>query len=124
MSPEFGFKRGTPPQPLKSPGIDFSSIIDVIQLYWNSLLLYLTDTFIALQKSESKRVVNFLENLPDSFCFNDFQWKLLKTFSILFVINLLLIVVVWKIHATLREIEELKASVSKLKLPKEHTPRI
>ncbi|KAJ8937322.1 hypothetical protein NQ314_011961 [Rhamnusium bicolor] len=112
-----------------------SSILDVIQLYWNSAILYLTDILIILRDSQSKTFLKFVEKLPESFYFNDFQWKLLKTFSLLLVINLFLIIIVWRIHgksicerfmklSTLREIEELKASVSKLKLPKEHTPRI
>ncbi|XP_018570754.1 uncharacterized protein LOC108910587 [Anoplophora glabripennis] len=112
-----------------------SSIIDVIQLYWNSALLYLTDIIIALRDTQTKTILKFIEKLPEYFYFSDFQWTLLKTFSLILVINLILIVVVWRIYgkdicerfmklSTLREIEELKASVSKLKLPKEHTPRI
>ncbi|KAJ8924400.1 hypothetical protein NQ315_007196 [Exocentrus adspersus] len=111
------------------------SITDAIHLYWNTVLLYLTDIVIALRETQTKTLVSFVEKLPEYFYFSDFQWKLLKAFSTIFVINLVLIVLVWRIYgkdicerfmklSTLREIEELKASVAKLKLPKEHTPRI
>ncbi|KAJ8983223.1 hypothetical protein NQ317_005312 [Molorchus minor] len=115
--------------------LDSSSIIDILQLYWNNSLLCISDTFTTVRELDSKIVLTFIKNILESFYFTDFQLKLLKTFSIILVINLLLIVTVWKIYgksicerfmkiSTIREIEELKASVSKLKLPKEHTPRI
>lgn len=75
-----------------------SSIIDVIQLYWNSALLYLTDIIIALRDTQTKTVLKFVEKLPEYFYFNDFQWKLLKTFSLILAINLILIVIVWRIY--------------------------
>lgn len=112
-----------------------SSIIDVLQLYWTSINVYLSETVTALRETKSETIVSAFEQLPSSLYFDDFQWALLKIFSTFLAINLLLIVLVWKIYgtricdrfmklSTLKEIEELKASVSKLKLPKEHTPRI
>lgn len=135
-----------------------TSITDVVQYYWNTFILYTTDTFDLLCLSHGKAFAEFVEKFPESIYFDDFQWKLIRIFAALLFLNLFLIFLVWKVFgksicerfmklckydcceiwhnmynvistcvfltATQREIEELKASVSKLKLPKEHTPRI
>lgn len=67
--------------------------------------------------------------------FTDFQYTLLKTLIILLFVNIFLILFFWKKYgkvitdkfirpSTLKEIEELKLSVARLKLPKDYTPRI
>ncbi|KAG7296597.1 hypothetical protein JYU34_020407 [Plutella xylostella] len=77
----------------------------------------------------------FYEEVAEVFHFNEFQFLLLKTFSTILLFTLLLIFVSWRVYgkriserfmkpATSATIEQLKESVSKLKLPKEHTPRI
>lgn len=66
--------------------------------------------------------------------FDDFQIKLLKVLISFFICNLLIILILWHFlgrqicdrfmrPATSRAIEELKASVARLKLPKVHSPR-
>ncbi|KAL0860533.1 hypothetical protein ABMA27_009905 [Loxostege sticticalis] len=87
-----------------------------------------------------KSVVNlselsFYEEIASVFYFNEFQFLLLKTFSLILLFTLLLIFISWRVYgkriserfmkpATSATIEQLKESVSKLKLPKEHSPRI
>ncbi|XP_065360882.1 uncharacterized protein LOC135954615 [Calliphora vicina] len=67
--------------------------------------------------------------------FTSLQWTLFKLLCILLLLTSLLIGYSWKVYgkvitdkfvrpSTLKEIEELKLSVAKLKLPKEHSPRI
>ncbi|XP_055530122.1 uncharacterized protein LOC129721495 [Wyeomyia smithii] len=67
--------------------------------------------------------------------FTDFQLLIGKTFLIILFVNLLLIAFYWRKYgsiitdrfirpSTAKEIEELKLSVARLKLPKEHSPRI
>ncbi|KAL0810932.1 hypothetical protein ABMA28_010229 [Loxostege sticticalis] len=87
-----------------------------------------------------KSVVNlselsFYEEIASVFYFNEFQFLLLKTFLLILLFTLLLIFISWRVYgkriserfmkpATSATIEQLKESVSKLKLPKEHSPRI
>lgn len=67
--------------------------------------------------------------------FTEFQLHICKTFLIILGVNLLLIGFYWRKYGTIitdrfirpstaKEIEELKLSVARLKLPKEHSPRI
>uniref|UniRef100_A0A1Q3FBY1 Putative conserved plasma membrane protein n=1 Tax=Culex tarsalis TaxID=7177 RepID=A0A1Q3FBY1_CULTA len=67
--------------------------------------------------------------------FTEFQAHIGKTFLIILCVNLLLIGFYWRKYgsiitdrfirpSTAKEIEELKLSVARLKLPKEHSPRI
>ncbi|XP_055677611.1 uncharacterized protein LOC129786542 [Lutzomyia longipalpis] len=67
--------------------------------------------------------------------FSDIQLVLLKSFLTLFLIITSLVVFYWLKYgsviserfikpSTVKEIEELKLSVARLKLPKEHTPRL
>lgn len=67
--------------------------------------------------------------------FSDFQLILLQTLIVLLFINLILILFYWRKYgkvitdrfirpSTLKEIEELKLSVARLKLPKDFSPRI
>lgn len=67
--------------------------------------------------------------------FTDFQAHIGKTFLVILCVNLLLIGFYWRKYgsiitdrfirpSTAKEIEELKLSVARLKLPKEHSPRI
>lgn len=104
-----------------------SSIFHGVFIYLNTIQAYLCDSVKVLREPD-QLTVGALE-------FDDFQLKLLKIFFAFLILNLFLIFVAWKyygrdIHERFikptsnREIEELRASVSKLKLPKEHTPRI
>ncbi|KAM3962226.1 uncharacterized protein ACR2FA_003728 [Aphomia sociella] len=87
-----------------------------------------------------KSFVNWSElslygGFAEVFYFNEFQFLLLKTFFLILLFTLILIFISWRVYgkriserfmkpATSATIEQLKESVSKLKLPKEHTPRI
>ena len=73
----------------------------------------------------------FLESLTS---LSNLQIRIFQVFTLLILLNLALILIVWNIYgqrisnrfikvATSKEIEALKLSVSKLKLPKEHSPR-
>lgn len=79
--------------------------------------------------------LSYYEQLSEIFYFNELQILLLKTFLLILLFTILLILLYWRIYgkkisdrflkpATSATIEQLKESVSKLKLPKEHTPRI
>src|ERR1700691_4779128 len=68
--------------------------------------------------------------------FDEFQWKIFKVLLFIVLINLALIGLFWQIFGdriiekflqpstSALLIEELKNSISELKLPKEHSPRI
>lgn len=131
-----------------------STIIEVIQLYWNVINVYISDSLASLRdNTDNKSIWSVFEAFPTSVQFNDYKWTLLKVFTTFLIVNLILIAITWRIYgkricdrfmnlskcatkhivsrslipflsATLQAIEELKASVAKLKLPKEHTPRI
>ena len=68
----------------------------------------------------------------DYFAFDEFQLKLVREFSLILLGNLIFVFLAWKIYgprisakfmrsgASRRVIEELRTSMSELKLPKEH----
>lgn len=77
----------------------------------------------------------WLESFGSPLEFTEFQLHICKTFLIILGVNLLLIGFYWRKYgriitdrfirpSTAKEIEELKLSVARLKLPKEHSPRI
>lgn len=110
-----------------------STFVEVLRLYWGNFLTYFSNLYQKTAQSET--FSNLFQDLPDSLNFDDFQWNLLKVFIFILLLNLLLIFVTWRVYrknvcerfmrpVTSKAIEELKASVSRLKLPKEHTPRI
>lgn len=113
--------------------------MDVFCKYASNITNYITSAVGLLTLSDTHKVssqtfLSAYENLYDYLSFDEFQVKLLKGFLFLLSCNVLLIWVSWKIYgkricerfmkpATSKAIDELKASVSKLKLPKEHSPR-
>lgn len=108
-----------------------SEYSEILLTYWNNLASYISGSANLLYENQS--VLAFFESFH--LHFDQFQLKLLKTFFIALIINILLIGIAWKIYGkaicerfmqptTSKAIDELKSSVSKLKLPKEHTPRI
>lgn len=77
----------------------------------------------------------WLKSIGSPLEFTEFQVHIGKTFLIILGVNLLLIGFYWRKYGTIitdrfirpstaKEIEELKLSVARLKLPKEHSPRI
>lgn len=79
---------------------------------------------------------DFTLTLPD-LVFDEFQWKLCKILGFIVATNLTLIYFFWRRvygakivdkfmqpSSSTKLIEELKLSISELKLPKEHSPRL
>lgn len=134
--------------PAAEEHLDSSSIWDILYFYFsrfpsvllNRLGLTSNETFIldlGLKDEElpSKAVLCFYDDLALWFAFDEFQIKLLKGFGLVLFANIFLICIAWKVYgyricqrfmkpASSKVIEDLKQSVSQLKLPKEHSPRI
>lgn len=79
-------------------------------------------------------VVTFYDQFLETFYFNDIQLLLLKTVLCILLVTLLLVVLSWRVYgkkisdrflkpSSTLAIERLKESVSKLKLPKDYSPR-
>lgn len=114
-----------------------SAVAEVIWTYLNNIVTYLKENILLFKFPDSfpKTFGNFSFSLQDTLQFNEFQGKLLLAFSTLLLVNIFLIAIAWYYlgqlicdrfmkPASSSAIEELRASVSRLKLPKEHTPRI
>ncbi|XP_065169190.1 uncharacterized protein [Atheta coriaria] len=110
-----------------------STLIQTILAYVDHVPHICSETLLSL--ADRRAVQELLAGIPQSLRFDDFQSTLLYSFLLLFTINIVLICIAWSVFgksicerfmkpATSKAIEELKASVSRLKLPKEHTPRI
>ncbi|KAL3285511.1 hypothetical protein HHI36_000042 [Cryptolaemus montrouzieri] len=104
--------------------LNSTTITDFINLSWGSLCGYFLSTILFISDDQTSKVSIVSETLSD-----------LKIYILILVVNFILIFVAWRIYnkritdqfmkpATIKAIEELQASVSKLKLPKEHSPRI
>lgn len=126
--------------PLGEDTLSNLSFIDVVYLYINRLLsIFGLTSQIPINLCNDdfsvKQLVVKYDDLISWFSFDEFQVKLLKGFLAILFFNVILIFCMWKIYgsriclrfmkpATTKVIEELRKSVSQLKLPKEHTPRI
>lgn len=75
-----------------------SSIIDAICQYVNSITAYIASSVILLSENPSKSVLTAVENLPEYFHCDEFQWKLLRVFAALTFINLIFIFIAWKLY--------------------------
>lgn len=77
-----------------------SSVIDVVQLYWNAINVYIFDTITLLRENlKSKTIASVFESLPSTpLQFDDFKWNLLKIFTALLFVNLILIAITWRIY--------------------------
>ncbi|KAL5288826.1 hypothetical protein ACFFRR_009183 [Megaselia abdita] len=105
--------------------------IEIFASEFYSFLLELLDTIV---KKSSFPSLNFDSVLIDNFATN-LQITLLKVIFLLLLTSIVLSGICWRKYgevitekfikpSTQKEIEELKLSVAKLKLPKEHSPRI
>lgn len=126
--------------------MQFNGLISNLTTTFNDYLLGIGVNLSVLRCSlhDSLEIVghqikeNFINQLwgqdPEKPLFTDFQYTLLKTLIVLLFINLFLILCFWRKYgpvitdkfirpSTLKEIEELKLSVARLKLPKDYTPR-
>lgn len=74
-----------------------TSFVDTLTSYWENLSSYLFDLLVVLNEKQSRSLTIALDSLPYSIHFSNFQWKLLKGFSLILIINLILICVAWKI---------------------------
>jgi len=125
--------------------LDSSSLWNLLYFYCNQIYFvflsnlsitsnFTSSSFSSLVNKEASalKLLNYFNHfLP----YDEFQVELLKIFCAIITTNTLLLFIVWKIYgnqicqrfmkpATPKVIEELKKSVSQLKLPKQHTPRI
>ncbi|XP_075165049.1 uncharacterized protein LOC142237574 [Haematobia irritans] len=105
------------------------SVRDHINNFLQVFALHLEQFIIVVKQFFSESV--FVKSIE----FSPLQRTLLNVLLILLIFTIVLIGYSWKIYgkvitekfvrpSTLKEIEELKSSVDKLKLPKEHSPRI
>ncbi|KAG8232571.1 hypothetical protein J437_LFUL012947 [Ladona fulva] len=117
-----------------------STLLDLVYQYVNEysiillqLLGYASENVI--EKSHTNCLIRYYEDLSQWFAFDEFQLKLLKGFGLILSANIIFICISWKVYGkriserfmrppTTKAIEELKKSVSQLKLPKEHSPRV
>lgn len=83
--------------PFSYSNIINTSLVDALTNYWDNLSSYLTDLVVAINNKQSISLTLALENLPYSIHFSNFQWKLLKGFSLILLINLLLICIAWRV---------------------------
>ncbi|KAK9878482.1 hypothetical protein WA026_022378 [Henosepilachna vigintioctopunctata] len=101
-----------------------TTLIDHLNLSWSCFCGYFFNTILFISNDQTSNISIITETLSD-----------LKAYFYIVIVNFFLIFIAWKIYykritdqfmqpATSKAIEELKASVSKLKLPKEHSPRI
>ncbi|XP_073811374.1 uncharacterized protein [Musca autumnalis] len=90
---------------------------------------------LQVEKISQSSATLFKEFIGQAELFTPLQRTLLNVLLALLLCTVLIIVYSWKVYgrvinekfvrpSTLKEIEELKLSVDKLKLPKEHSPRI
>ncbi|CAB3378770.1 Hypothetical predicted protein [Cloeon dipterum] len=118
-------------------------LVELLQQYLN-LVWSLCCQFLGLkQPSQPQQPVGvqppepdlLLQQLTEWFTPDEFQLKLFKGFCLVLFFNFLFICLAWSYYgptisdklmrpATSKSILELKKSVSQLKLPTEHTPRI
>lgn len=74
-----------------------SSLVDVVKTYCIDLSIQVLDTISFHTETQKNNIVTTIENLPEAFNFDEFQWKLLKVFTVILFLNLLFIVIAWKI---------------------------
>lgn len=118
-----------------------SSLIDVVRSYVLELIgtvshiLELASNLTGPNNLSFHFIYDCYDSVITWLAFDEFQLKLLKGFLLILCSNVLLILISWKIFGrkiferfmkppTSSAIEELKNSVSLLKLPKEHSPRV
>lgn len=117
--------------------LNISNIITIDQVNWIASTL---EGYASPVLNESIAFIGYIFdfifiNLCSPIEFTELQITLLTVFLIIISVNIALIAYFWNKYggvitdrfirpSTLIEIEELKQSVAKLKLPNEHTPRI
>lgn len=119
-----------------------TTLLEYITFSWSTFCGYFLNSIFSINDEETSKITVIFEILSD-----------LKAYFIIIIVNFLLIFIAWRIYnkrisdqfmkpgnfyltslkmfihlinftATIKAIEDLKASVSKLRLPKEHSPRI
>lgn len=74
------------------------STVEAVKLYFYEFLLYISNLISNFKDFHNKILLGFSEIIPRNFSFDEFQKELLKIFSFILVINLISIVIVWKIY--------------------------
>jgi uncharacterized membrane-anchored protein YitT (DUF2179 family) len=117
-----------------------SSFIDLVWHYMYELSNLVLGALglasnVAVDSWSANFLVVYYESVVRWLAFDEFQIKLLKGLLFILCANICLIYMSWKVYGkrisekfmrpvTSKTIEDLKRSVSSLKLPKEHSPRV
>lgn len=120
--------------------MNFESIVNVTNIVVDEVVDFVsninyTAVFEDILTTSGSIFNNIWNNISSPIYFTELQTSLATVFLIIISINLAFIWLSWNKYggvitdrfirpSTLKEIEELKLSVAKLKLPCEHTPRI
>lgn len=74
-----------------------SSVIDSVKHYCVDLVSHVILAVFSHTESQTKTILTTIESLPVSFQCDEFQWKLLKGFTAVLLVNLVLIFIAWKV---------------------------
>lgn len=74
-----------------------TSLIGNLKVYCIDLTSYIIHSLALHTESQAKTLLAAVEGLPDAFQCDEFQWKLLKVFTSILFLNLVLIFIAWKI---------------------------
>ena len=116
--------------------LNLSPYYDTLNYICLTVLQYCNVIYDFLRDIDFQPLVEFFHFAYDfalSLQFTDFQFRLVREFSLIFLGNLLLVIIAWSIYgpriaakfgvsnrASRKTIEELRMSMSELQLPKEH----
>ena len=116
--------------------LNLSPYYDTLNYICLTVLQYCNVIYDFLRDIDFQPLVEFFHFAYDfalSLQFTDFQFRLVREFSLIFLGNLLLVIIAWSIYgpriaakfgvsnrASRKTIEELRLSMSELQLPKEH----
>ena len=124
--------------------INYSPFLEILDYFWLTLIQWFYVIYGYLEQIDYNQVLEplfeFLQLLYNSIYdflikieFTDFQFRLLREFSLILLGNLVLVIIAWSIYGpriaakfgvshrgSRKTIEELRLSMSELQLPKEH----
>lgn len=78
-------------------GIFNSSLAESVKAYCTDLSSHILHSVFYYTESQTKNILTTIENFPQVFHCDEFQWKLLKVFTATLFLNLVLILIAWKI---------------------------
>lgn len=74
-----------------------SSLIDSVKTYCIDASTHIFQFVFFHTETQTKSILTAVENLPQAFHCDEFQWKLLKVFTLALFLNLVFILIAWKI---------------------------